>query len=133
MAIYVEDETVKINFIDPKTNEESDAYFVIRRELPHKYQMDYFDLAMSYELDLDGEEDSEVLKVKAQANKLRVSQVTDILIEGGLVEISGVIEKSTDKPITAADWKKLPNALIGQISKAIQKTAQANKKTTPKN
>jgi hypothetical protein len=133
MTLYVDNGLLPpVHFIDPATDvEDPDAYFVIRRELPHKYQMEYLDLAVGYEIDLD-DEDEETVKVKATANKMLVSQVTDILMEGGLVTIAGVFDAETKQPITAADWKKLPGSLMSQITKAIQKTAKG-KKTDSKN
>lgn len=118
----------RINFVDPETNVETpDSYFIIRNELPYDGYMEYLDAAVSYELQLPGEdskEDDE--KMKATTNKLTISRIQNILMEHGLVEIVGV-QNEDGTPITAANWKKLSTALMGQVLKAIQTTADVKR------
>lgn len=123
--ILIDDEvkTIKKFFQDENGQDDPDAFYVIREELPYDGYMAYLDAAISYELKDD--------QVEAETSKMKLSEIQGILMQYGLVEIHGVVEKTSKRELTASEWRRLPMLYIGQIAKAIQLTAKAQGKKDP--
>lgn len=123
--ILVDDEvkTRRISFVTDSGVDDPDAYFVIREELPYEGYMAYLDAAVSFELKGD--------TVETESAKMRLSDIQEILIKYGLVEIHGVVEKKTQRELTVAEWRRLPMGLLSQIFKEIQLIAKSQAASNP--
>lgn len=106
--------TVTVPFKDEDGRPLDDASFTIRRRLSHDAQLEYLEAAADFEVD------PETGEVKTSMSKLKIREITGIMLRGALVSWTGV-EDAEGRPLPLERAGEADAFYLAQITQEIQR------------